>query len=460
MSMTQFLLILYARKWIILGLLIATVSLTAVVSLLLPKEYSATTALILDSKSRDPVTGQYLPSQLFPGFIATQVDIIKSRNVALKVVDQLKLTEAAGVRQQFESAGSGQGSLREWLADVLLRKISVEPSRESSVVEITFSGADPEFAALVANSFAHAYIDTSLELRVAPAKLTASWFDQQITQLRKSLDEAQKKLNTYQRQQGIVESEERLDVETRRLADLASQMVAAQSMSLEASSRASRGGAMPEVVNSPVVQNLKAQVAQGESKLAEMAQKLGRNHPDYQRVQAEVNTYKTELAAAIATAANSVSANASAASQRFAALDRAFANQKSKVLALKNQREEAMLLARDVENAQRIYDAALQRYGQSRMEAQATQTDIAVLNPASAPPQPSKPRVLRNLLLAIFFGTLLGVGAALVIELLDRRVRSGQDIVNGLEIPVLGEMLKPGLRLKWLARRRAHALPA
>lgn len=457
MSMSQFLLILNARKWIILGLLIATVTLTAVVSLLLPKEYSATTALVLDSKSRDPVTGQYLPSQLFPGFIATQVDIIKSRNVALKVVDQLKLADAPGVRDQFESAGGGKGTLREWLADVLLRKITVEPSRESSVVEITFSGSDPQFAAMVANAFADAYIATTLELRVAPAKLTASWFDAQITQLRRNLDDAQKKLNAYQREQGIVDSEERLDVETRRLADLASQMVAAQSMSLDASSRARRGGAMPEVINSPVVQNLKAQVAQGEGKLAELAQKLGRNHPDYQRVQAEVDIYKSELAAAIATATKSVSANAGAADQRFAELDRAFAKQKARVLGLKNQREEAMLLARDVENAQRIYDAALQRYGQSRMEAQSTNTDIAVLNPASPPAEPSKPNVLRNLLLAVFFGTLLGVGAGLVIELLDRRVRSGQDIVTGLEIPVLGEVFKPR---RWLTWRQRRPVPA
>lgn len=460
MSMNQFLLILNARKWIILGVLLATVGLTAVISLLLPKEYSATTALVLDSKSRDPVTGQYLPSQLFPGFIATQVDIIESRNVALKVVDQLKLADAPGVREQFDSAGGGKGTLREWLADVLLRKLTVQPSRESSVVEITFSGSDPQFAALVANAFADAYIGTSLELRVAPAKLAASWFDAQITQLRRNLDDAQKKLNAYQREQGIVDSEERLDVETRRLADLASQMVAAQSMSLDASSRARRGGAMPEVVNSPIVQNLKAQVAQGEGKLAELAQKLGRNHPDYQRVRAEVDTYKSELATAIATATKSVSANAGAADQRFADLDRAFAKQKARVLGLKNQREEAMLLARDVENAQRIYDAALQRYGQSRMEAQSTNTDIAVLNPASPPADPSKPKVLRNLLLAVFFGTLLGVGAGLVIELLDRRVRSGQDIVTGLEIPVLGEVFKPRRWLAWRSWQQRRPMPA
>jgi capsular polysaccharide biosynthesis protein len=76
------------------------------------------------------------------------------------------------------------------------------------------------------------------------------------------------------------------------------------------------------------------------------------------------------------------------------------------------------------------------------MEAQSTQTDIAVLNPAVAPTKASKPRLMFNLLLAVFFGTLLGVSLGFLVELLDRRVRSGQDIVAGLEIPVLAEVSK------------------
>ena len=81
MNFTQFLLILNARKWIILGVLLTTVAVTTLVSLWLPKEYTASATLIVDSKSKDPFTGQFLPSQLFPGYMATQVDVIKSANV-------------------------------------------------------------------------------------------------------------------------------------------------------------------------------------------------------------------------------------------------------------------------------------------------------------------------------------------------------------------------------------------
>lgn len=452
MNFTQFLLILNARKGIILGVLLLTVAVTATVSLLLPKQYTATTTLIIDSKSKDPFSGQLMPSQMFPGYMATQVDVIQSSTVAQKVVSELKLASSSGTHEQFMEATEGKGNINQWLGDLLLKKLSVEPSRESSIISIAFTGSDPRFSAVIANAFAKAYIETSLDLRVEPAKQTAAWFDQQIIELRKNLDDAQQKLTAYQREKGIVESDERLDVETRRMGELASQMVAAQSAAFDAGSRTRDSGSMPEVINNPVVQGLKAQVSQGDGKLADLAKRVGVNHPDYQRTLAEVNSYKARLANELSTATRGVGATAGAARQRYNELSSAFAKQKANVLALKQQREEAALLARDLDNAQRIYDAALQRYGQSRMEAQSTQTDIAVLNSATPPLEASKPRVILNILLSLFLGTLLGVGVGFLVELLDRRVRSGQDIAMGLDIPVLAEVTKRSRRLEALRR--------
>jgi len=401
-----------------------------------------------------------MPSQMFPGYMATQVDVIQSENVAQKVVRELKLADSPGTHEQFMEATEGKGEINQWLADLLLQKLSVEPSRESNIISIAFTGTDPKFSAAIANTFAKAYLETSLDLKLGPAKQTAAWFDQQIVELRQNLDDAQQKLTAYQREKGIVESDERLDVETRRMGDLAGQIVAAQSASFDASSRTRDSNSLPEVINNPVVQGLKAQVSQGEGKLADLAKRVGVNHPDYQRALAEVNSYKAKLATELSTATRGVGATAGAARQRLDELSGAFAKQKAKVLAMKQQREEASLLARDVQNAQQIYDSALQRYGQSRMEAQSTQTDIAVLNPAVAPIEHSQPKVLLNILLSIFLGGLLGVGAGFMVELLDRRVRSGLDIAAGLDIPVLAEVTKKGRRLEALRRLFRRNRPA
>lgn len=459
MNFTQFLLILNARKWIILAVIALLVGTTAGVSLSLPKEYSAVTTLIVDAKSKDPVTGQLVSSFAFPGYMATQTEIITSPKVAKKVVHDLKLAENPAVEAQFKEATEGRGDIEQWMGERLLGGLKAEPSRESSTIDISFSGADPRFASILANAFAKAYIDTSLELKIAPARQAADWFDQQITQLRSNLDTAQQKLTAYQREQGLVESEERLDVETRRMGDLSAQIVAAQAASFDANSRTRDGRAMPEVFNSPIVQNLKIQIVEAESRLESLSNRLGVKHPEYLRAQGDLEGLRVKLNTEFGTATRGVGATASATRQRLADLQRAFSRQKNLVLELKQQREKATLLARDLENAQRIYDVALQRNSQTRLEAQSIQTDIAVLNPAVPPTAPSGPRVILNILLSLFLGTLLGVGVGSLVELLDRRVRSSQDIV-GLEIPVLAEVTKRGRRLEALRRMFRRNRPA
>jgi capsular polysaccharide biosynthesis protein len=119
------------------------------------------------------------------------------------------------------------------------------------------------------------------------------------------------------------------------------------------------------------------------------------------------------------------------------------------------------VLNREVENAQRAYDSAMQRTSELRLTSRLDQTNIAVLNPATAPIKPAAPKVLRNIVLAVLAGTILAVGAALALELLDRRVRSSADLLDLDGLVVLAEI--PGLRLSKPARalpRRARTTAA
>ena len=459
MNLSQFLLILLAHKRIILLSWLVVVSATTIITLILPKEYTATTNLVVDFKATNPVTGALVPSQLLPsGYLATQIDILKSHNVALKVVkNQRMIEDSPGLEQQFQKATKGKGTIQDWLAETLLSKLEVTPSRESSLITLNYTGANPQFAALVANAFAQAYIQTNLELKVEPAKQTAQWFDQQLSQLRENLEQAQQKLSAYQRAKGVVLSDERLDVETARLGDLSNQMVAAQSSAFDASSRQRQHEASPEVTNNNLVQNLKVQLSQSEANMAEIGKKNGKNHPEYQRAAAQLASIREQLDSAIRTATKSVAAAATAARQREGDLRTALASQKTKVLEIKKQRDEIAVLQRDVENAQHIYDSALQRASQSRLEAQSSQTEIAVLNVATPPLQSSKPHTLLNILLAIFMGAMLGIGAALLVELLNRRVRSAEDVSSLLGIPVLGITGQKSSPRRWWPARFSSA---
>jgi chain length determinant protein EpsF len=442
MNFAQFLLILKARRKVILITLLVTMSTTLVVSLLLPKTYKATSSVLLNAKGIDPVTGVTLPGQLLPGYMATQVDIITSKNVALRVVDRLRLAESPAVIAQFNEATDGKGTVRDWLAELLLRKIDAVPSRESSVVEISFKGSDPQFVAAVANGFAEEYQRLNIQLKVEPMKKVSLYFNDQLKGLRDTLEVAQGRLSKYQQEHGIVSVDNRLDVESNRLNDLSAQLVIAQGQSIEATQRnrmaSGEGADSPDVAANPLIQNLRAGLSNAEAKLAEVGQRLDKNHPQYLSAKAEVDKLRSELAAQTKVVSNSVGSNASIMRQREAEIRAALAAQKAKVLELNRTRDEMGVLMKDVESAQRAFDATAQRSSQTRIEGQAEQADIAILNPATVPVEPSSPKVVLNTALSLVLGAMLGVGLGMLAEMVDRRVRSENDLSEDLGIPVFG----------------------
>ena len=442
MNVHQFLLILLARKKIILTTLVVTVLLARGFSLIQPKTYKATASVLLNYKGVDPLTGLTMPGQLLPGYMATQIDIISSKNVALRVVDSLHLATSPAVVQQFNEGTNGQGTVRDWLADLLLKKLEIVPSRESSVVEISFKGADPQFAAAVANAFADEYQKITVQLKTDPAKKTAAYFNEQTKQLRDNLEAAQARLSKYQQEKGIVSLDNnRVDVELARLNDLSAQLVAAQTAAMEGNSRAvAAGSAMtsPDVANNGLIQQMRGNLAVAEGKFADTAQRYGRNHPQYQAARAELDKVRAELNAALGSVSGSVTTNAKVLRQREADLRQAVAEQKTRVLELNRARDELGVLLKDLEGAQRAFDSAQQRFSQTSIEAKSEQADIALLNPAVAPTEPSGPRVLLNTLIGFLAGSILGVGLSLLLELLSRPVRSPNDVKDMLGIPVLG----------------------
>lgn len=441
MNPLQFLLILKARYKVIVVTFSITVLTAIVITLLMPKTYSATTSLLLNYKGMDPVTGMVLPALLVPGYMATQVDIIQSRNIALKVVNQLELTKDKDIQAQFQEATKGKGDINNWLAGLLLQHLSVDPSKESSLINITYSSDEPDFSAAIANSFAENYQQTSVQLKTEPAQKASGYFEQQIKSLKSDLEQAHTKLSKYQQDKGITNPEQSLDVETMRLNDLSSQLSQVQALAIDTQSRQSairkNAADSPDVALNPVVQSLRIDATKAETKLGEISQRVGKNHPEYKSAEAELNKIRSQLQLEISRASSSISSASNINQQREAELRTQVELQKKRVLDLNGTRDELTVLQKDVDTAQKALDAVSQRYSQTSIEGQSNQSDIAILNPAIPPGSPSGPKSLLNIALAIVMGAILGIGFGFLAELADRRVRSKDDIVNILELPVL-----------------------
>jgi succinoglycan biosynthesis transport protein ExoP len=450
MTLQQFLLILRARYKVALLTLLLTVAATTVVSLILPKQYTASSAVVLDVKSPDPVSGIPLQGLMAPGYMATQVDIINSERVSKSVVKLLRMDESDAVRQQWLQATKGQGQLIDWLAPLLQKKLDVKPSRESNVISINYSGPDPEFAANLANAFAQAYINVNLDLRVAPARQYASFFEDQTKAARLKLNQAQRTMSEYQQKNGITSADDRLDFETSKLNETSSQLTGIQAQTTDSQSKrgSTKSDTVAEVMQSPLINGLKSDIARLDAKLQESSVNLGSNHPQTQRAQTELATLRAQLDAETRKITSSIETTYQVGKQREQQLQSALGSQKAKVLVLNKQRDELNVLRRDIESAQRSYEMVSQRASQSNIESQSNQTNIAVLNAASAPAEASKPRVFFNILISIFMGTMLGVGMALALEFVNRRVRSAEDLVEALGLPLLGAVASAAAILK------------
>ena len=460
MTLHQFLLILRARYKVALFTFLVTVLATLAVSLVLPKQYSANSAVVVDVKSPDPVSGMMLAGLIAPGYMATQIDIINSDRVAQRVVKLLKMDESAVIKQQWQEETQGKGQLVNWLAELLQKRLDVKPARESNVINISYTGTDPDFAAAVANAFAQAYLDVNLDLKLAPARQYATFFEEQTRQMRDKLEKAQKALSTYQQNNGIVSADDRLDYETAKLNETSSQLTGIQGQTTDSQSKRQNNKAdtVAEVMQSPVIQSLKADIARLDAKLQESNVNLGKNHPQTQRTEMELATLKAQLETETRKITSSIDTTYQVSKQREQQLQSALTAQKTRVLTLNKQRDELNVLRHDIDTAQRAFEAVSQRASQSNIESQNSQTNLAVLNSASPPTEPSRPRILLNVLVSIFLGVLLGVGLALMLELARRRVRSADDLTEALDLPVLGSIASAKEMLKRSAKGKRLAL--
>jgi chain length determinant protein EpsF len=389
--------------------------------------------------------------------LSTQVDIIQSHNVALRVVDTLHLADVATVRSQFLSQTHGNGSLRDWAADQLLRQLRVVPSPESNVIVISYANRDPQAAAAFANAFANAYLAANLDLTVEPARRQATWFQDQVAGLRLQLEAAQRRLADYQQQQGLIGGTDRLNAENARYTELSTELGAEQGQLADAESRlkamedATASGQLqqlPDVLNNQLLQSLKADLVHAEAELAEIGEKKGAAHPDYQTARARVLSLRSKLNGELQTATGSIRQAAQIAQQRVSELQNELDQQKTRILQQQQQHDTMNVLAQEVQNAQRAYDAVAARATDLQLESQQIQTRVAILNPAIAPTEPASPRLLANSLLGLMLGVVLGVTAALTLELFDRRVRAPRDIAELAGMPVLAWVPRalPGIR--------------
>lgn len=466
MSFEQLYRILRARRRLALSLYLAIIGTAIALTLLLPKTYTAKTHVMVDLKP-DPVSGLTQLAVMQPsGYLATQVNLLKSDAVARRVVKTLNLTDNPEMRAKWTKETHERGNYEDWLGKVLLKGLTVSLVRESSIIEIEYESVSPSFAAALANAFANAYIDTVVSMRTSPAKRYTDYFDDRARLAQQRAQEAQNRLVAAQKEKGIIASDERLDIETQRLAELGSQLNTIRAMRAEASSRSTLANANPEkvqnVVMNPLVAGMTADLAKEEAKLQILLERYGDKHPAVMEQRATIVSLKSKLSAESSRVISSVSVDTKIADARVAQAQAAYEEQRNRVMKLKDARAELNVLEKEADSAQHIYEAIQLKQNQSSLESNVNQSAMSIMAPAVEPPTHSSPKMWISLVLAIGLGGIATLLVTLAAELLDRRVRTSVDLIQALELPVIGVMPSPGTRKLQFLRRHTYGrlLPA
>lgn len=432
MSLEYVFAVLRAR-WLVATITLVTVfGAVAAYTWMMPRKYLATSSVVLDIKNPDPIAGMAQAAMGSPTYMLTQIEVITSTRVAEKAARILKLDQVPELRNKWQQSTGGIGSFEAWVANVIKAGLEARPLRGSNIITFIYTAEDPKFAAAAANAFMQAYLTTAVELRTNPAKQFNEEFDAKAKELREKYEAAQRRLSAFQQEQGLVVTDERVDIETNRLNSLANEYLQMQGAMADSNSRQSAARASPDqspdVISNGTVAGIRSDIIRQEASLEQLSSRLGDQHPQVIELKTSLAELRRKLEIESKRIVGSVSVANNVTSARLALMKAALDEQRNKVLKLKSIRDEASMIQRDVETAQRTLDAVTVRMQNSALESQAPQASVAPLEYATPPGNPSSPRVGSNLALGAVLGLVMAIALAFLIELFDRRLRTATDI--------------------------------
>jgi polysaccharide biosynthesis transport protein len=428
-----------------IGVAVAVPLLVVGAAALKAPRYEATATAVVDPRP-DPVSGgpgAAFGAAMLASTMSTQAEIVRSDRVMRRAAEALGLHQRPDWRERWQRDTEGRVPIERWLPARLAQDSDVRAVRDSSVLQIQAGAATPEAAAEVANALLRAYLDTTVELRVEQARQYGGFFEARAQAARTALAQAQARLSAHMRDKGLVAGDERLDVENLRLNELSSQLTALQSTVADATGRqaAARGrdaDQLPEVLTNPALAQIAAELVRAQAQLQQLGTRLGERHPQVLEAQAQLAELRQRQEAETRRVTGGVGLSGNLVRQRQAELRGAVEAQRERVLALKAARDQGQVLQREVEQAQRGFDAIQQRLAQAELESHSTHGQAQVLTLALPPLHPAGLRLPLLGLLALVVGAVLGTAAALGAGLRDQlRQRAPRQPAPGQPLAVV-----------------------
>jgi polysaccharide biosynthesis transport protein len=389
----------------------------------------------------------YMPYD--PEFYETQYQLIKSKSVAQKVVTMLSLEKTYG--SYFKNAkrllpSDDSKTNMDVLADMISSGITVSPVKNSKIVNLSFLSTNPEFATLVANSVAKAYIEEILDMRMSSSRYSIEWMSKKAEEEKVKLDQSEQALQEYMRANDIITLQNKVAITPEKLSAFNTQLIEAQTKrkALEALySKVSHinlknAETIPAVASDPTIALLRTQILQAEQNTEELSKKFGRKHPAMIKAEEELRGLQQKKDQEIRRVIASIKNEYELARSSEATLNQALSGSKAEALGLNEKFIQYGVLTREVETNRQMYDALIKKVKEESVTEQVQTVNVWVVEKAEKPVSPIKPRKSLNILLGIIVGLFGGVGLAFFFEYLDNTIKSAEDAEARIGLPVLG----------------------
>jgi succinoglycan biosynthesis transport protein ExoP len=440
------------RRWIVLGVTAAVVAIALALTLLTTPVFRAQSTIKIERDSIKVVNSEGVTpadSTFDRDYLQTQYEMLRSRSLALRVVQDLGLVDhpyfakIAGPADAKLGTG-GTRARQKSLAGPLLAAVTIEPVRNSLLVRINADATDPELAARIANAYADDFIKGNIEGRFEASSYAKKYLEDRLAELKGRLEDSEKELVGFAEEEQIISlGDDTPPLSAQNLSEINVSLARAQEERIKAEADARQanmgsGLGLPQVVDNALIQSLRQSRAVLAGQYQEKLRLYKPDYPEMQQLQGQIQELDRQISTEVGNIRSSLNSRYQSARAREALLTQRVGALKGDVLDLAKRSIQYNILKRETATNQQLYDALLQRYKEIGLAGGIGANNISVVDRADVPGGPYKPSLTRNLAFGLMLGLLLGVLAAFGLHLLDRRVHSAKALETLTRLPAFG----------------------
>jgi capsular exopolysaccharide synthesis family protein len=446
--------IIQDRKWIITAFGLVVVAIVMIVSLLMKPQYEAVGRVVFHRENDSGVLGfkgvdtSLLEDPEDRAAIDTQIGILQTDALAMQVINDLHLNKNPKFAGRVAQSGN-----EDQLVESFHNNLKISKVKGTRLIEIQFRSTDPRLAADVVNNLASEYVDQFYKSQFQVSTQISDFLANQLKELQAKVEESQRKLVDYQKENGIFGLDDKQNIVTAKLDDLNRLLTAAEAerVQKEVNYRLARSG-RPELVakleSDNLITKLRAQQADLENQAAQSSVQLGAANPKMRELASQLGQVRQSLDAEVKRIGEHITYEYQSAAGRERMLRDALELQKQAADKLSASAIQSNILKHEFETNRQLYENLLQKQKEVGISASLKPSNLWIVDPARPPKLPAEPHILRNFALSLLLGTFGGVALALGLAKVREKISTLEQAVIMSPVPSLGVVPLLGVKGK------------